>query len=350
MKPSEEDIETDGGQANPLETLQSRSSADVEEPNVLVNLARKYVLTPASILRRDWRAIVGFSLVGFYILMGTIGTHFYPKTGVGDGPITLQPFQDMTYPLGTDSVGRDLLGLMIHSTPDMLIMMGTGAVFTVGMGGLVGITAGYKGGVVDTLLSTLTDIAINLPGIPVVLVLSVIFQPKDPVALGLLLSLAAWSGLARALRSQVLTLRNEAFVESARVMGISDYRILVKGVLPHLAPYMVVNLVQAMRNVIFAAAGLYFLRLLPFDQPNWGVVLSFAYGKRAHHRPELFYWLIVPCVTIVFISIGLILLAQSLDRVFNPRLRAKYNRADAEDAEEGEGEPGAEDEGAIPWV
>jgi len=356
VSPSSEDnregnpVETDGGRAqtNPLETLKSRSSADVEDPNALAEFFRQYVVTPVSILRHDWRAIVGFLIVVFYILMGTVGTRIYPETGVRDGPLLQPPFQDMAYPLGTDDLGRDLLGLMIYSTPEMLIMMGTGAAFTVVMGGLVGITAGYKGGVVDSLLSTVTDIAINLPGIPVVLVLSVIFQPEDPVALGLLLSLAAWSGLARALRSQVLTLRNEAFVESARAMGIPDYRILFKSVLPHLAPYMVVNLVQAMRNVIFAAAGLYFIGVLPFDQPNWGVVLNWAYEKRAHQRPELLYWIIVPCVVIIGISIGLILLAQSLDRVFNPRLRAKYNRADVEEAEEGDGP--SETESSVPWV
>jgi peptide/nickel transport system permease protein len=343
-------METDGGRANtnPLETLKSRSSADIEDPNIVVKLARQYVVTPLSVLRHDWRAIVGFALVSFYILMGTIGTNFVGETGVGDGPFLLPPFQNMEYPLGTDDLGRDLFAVMVYSTDEMLIMMGTGAAFTVVMGGLVGITAGYKGGAVDSILSTVTDIAINLPGIPVVLVLSVIFQPKDPVVLGLLLSLAAWSGLARALRSQVLTLRNESFVESGRAMGIPDYRILLKSILPHLAPYMVVNLVQAARNIIFAAAGLYFIGVLPFDQPNWGVVLNWAYEKRAHQRPELLYWLVVPCVTIIGISIGLILLAQSLDRVFNPRLRAKYNRADVEEDEE-DVETESTD-GEVPWV
>lgn len=339
-------METDGGRAsgNPLQTLKSRSSADVEDPNLILELLRTYIITPASVLIHDWRAIVGFSLVAFYILMGTVGKMVVDETGVGDGPFLLPPFQNMKYPLGTDDLGRDLLGVIVYSTPDMLIMMGTGAAFTVVMGGLVGITAGYKGGVVDTILSTVTDIAINLPGIPVVLVLSVIFQPTSPFALGILLSLAAWSGLARALRSQVLTLRNEAFVESARAMGIPDYRILVKSILPHLAPYMVVNLVQAARNIIFAAAGLYFIGVLPFDRPNWGVILNWAYEKRAHQRPELLYWLVVPMVTIIGISIGMILLAQSLDRVFNPRLRAKYSQADVEEEDEGGEAESAADE------
>lgn len=341
-------METDGGRAqnNPLETLKSRSSTDVEDPNPVLTIVRRYIITPASVLRRDWRAVVGFSIVAFYILVGIVGTRLYPETSTGDyrggpgsldaGAFFLPPFKNWEYPLGTDDLGRDLLAVMIHSTPDMLIMMGTGAAFTVTVGGIVGITAGYKGGVVDTILSTLTDIAINLPGIPLVLVLAVIFKPRDPAVLGLLLSVAAWSGLARALRSQVLTLRNEAFVESARVMGIPDYRILIKSILPHLAPYMVVNLVQAARNIIFAAAGLYFIGVLPFSDLNWGVVLNFAYEKRAHQRPELLYWLVVPCVTIVGISIGLILLAQSLDRVFNPRLRAKHSDTDVEEDEDDE--------------
>jgi peptide/nickel transport system permease protein len=362
VKPSEEpgpetetETETDGGvpSENPLETLRAGSDDefDVEEPNLLFEIVRQFLLAPMKILRHDWRAKVGIGILVFYILMGLVGPLVYPETGVADGPPRMAWFEDMSYPLGTDNQGRGLLSMVIYSTTDMFAMMISGAIFTVGMGSIIGVTAGFKGGTVDTVLSTVTDIAINLPGIPIVLVLSVLFRPENPWVIGVVLTIAAWAGLARALRSQVLTLREEAFVEANRAMGIPQHRLVVKSIMPHLGPYMAVNTVQAMRNVIFASAGLYFIGVLGWATPNWGVILNMAYENQAHQRPKLLYWILVPSFVIVGISIGLILLAQSLDRVFNPRIRAKHMKDEEMESERDEGERGgATQKGETSWI
>lgn len=368
MKPSDEshtetgtememETETDGGvpSKNPLETLRTESGDeyDVEEPNLLFEIVRQFLLAPMKILRHDWRAKVGVGIVLLYLFMGLVGPFIYPeaKTTVANGPPRMPWFRDMAYPLGTDNQGRGLLALTIYSTWDMFSMMISGAIFTVGMGSIIGVTAGFKGGTVDSVLSTITDIAINLPGIPIVLVLSVLFRPTNPWVIGVVLTIAAWAGLARALRSQVLTLREESFVEANRAMGIPQYRLVVKSILPHLGPYIAVNTVQAMRNVIFASAGLYFIGVLGWTTPNWGVVLNAAYENQAHQRPELVYWILVPSFVIIGISIGLILLAQSLDRVFNPRIRAKHMKDEEMESERDEGERGgATQKGETAWI
>lgn len=344
-------LQTDGGQADvsPLETLGQTTETRVERTRreKLKKLYQYYVYTPASVMWHDWRARVGVLLLSFYVVMALVGPLLIEPTDVMDGSPLLQPFEDMAHPLGTDNTGADLLSLTVYSTVPILKMMIAGGLFTVTVGTLFGTVAGYKGGIVDTILSTVTDIFINLPGLPLVIVLAAIFSPKSPYVVGILLSIAAWAGLARSIRSQVLTLRNESFTEASRTMGIPTSGIILKDVLPHLMTYISVNLVHASRNVIFGAVGLYFIGVLPFSDPNWGVTLNLAYQYGAHYRMQAVHWLIVPILAIIGLSMGMILLSQSLDRVFNPRVRAKH--AQQVEAEEAEGDVQTEPD-ATSWV
>ena len=354
----------DGGraEASPLDALGETSDAEVEHARrkKLYNLYRYYVYTPVSVLWHDWRARVGLSLLVFYFGMGLFGPMVVDETGVMDGQPLLGPFNPnythypfgigevslgvwtytgiWEFPLGTDNTGSDLLSLTVYSTVPILKMMVAGGLFTVVTGTVFGTVSGYKGGIVDTVLSTVTDIFINLPGLPLVIVLAAIFSPESPWAIGILLSVAAWAGLARSIRSQVLTLRQESFVEASRALGLPTRTIVFKDIIPHLMPFVVINLTNAGRRVIFEAVALYYLGILPFQNLNWGSVLNLAYSAQAHTRPAALHWFLVPMVAIVLISIGLILLGQSLDRVFNPRVRARHEKTTSDDQlDEGDG-------------
>lgn len=329
----ETDARTDGGNvSSPFEVV---SQYEETREDRLRKRFDAYVRAPISIVWRDWRARIGFTLVIIYVLMGTVGTVVVPPTETAEGPALIQPFQTWDYPLGTDDMGRDLFAQVIHSTQQMLKMITTGALFTVIVGTAVGAIAGYKGGKVDTVLSSITDVFINIPGFPLVMVLALLLPiGGNPYLIGILLTIASWSGLARAIRSQVLTLRQESFVEASRAMGIPTGTIVFKEIVPHLMPYVVINLTNAARRVIFEAAALYYLGILPFEDLNWGIMLQQAYARDAHIRPMALHWFLVPMIAIVFISVGLILLGQSLDRVFNPRVRARHEKT-TDDAVDG---------------
>ncbi|WP_424005174.1 ABC transporter permease (plasmid) [Haloarcula salina] len=301
-----------------------------------------YVHAPIAIVWRDWRARFGFAVVVLYLLVGIAGPMVVAPTEPAEGPALAQPFQTMQYPLGTDDMGRDLLSQTVYSTSTILKMVLSGAVSVVGIGTFVGAIAGYKGGWVDTVLSSITDVFINIPGFPLVMVLGLLLPiGGNPYAVGLLLSVAAWGGLARAIRSQVLTLRQEEFVEAARAMDLPTRKIVFDEIVPHLLPYVVINLTNAGRRVIFEAVALYYLGILPFETSslNWGVTLNYAYNANAHLREAALHWFLVPMIAIVGISVGLILLGQSLDRVFNPRVRARHEKT----AAGGEADPEADE-------
>ena len=290
-----------------------------------------YVRTPLAIMFEDWRAVVGLLIISTYVVVGAFGPMVMDPVLMGEGEPLISPFQNWQFPLGTDRTGQDLLTMTVYSTRPVLLMMGSGAFFTVTVGTIVGTLAGYKGGALDTVLSTVTDTFINIPGLPLVIVLSVIIEPTNPIIVGIFLSIALWAGLARSIRSQLLTLRRESFVESSQALGVPTGRLIRKELLPHLLPYVVINFVNAARIVIFSAVALYFLGVLPFEDSNWGIVMNLAYENGAHYRPDALHWLLVPVFAIVFLSVGLVLLAQSLDRVFNPRVRARSSEGGDED-------------------
>ncbi|ELZ05416.1 ABC transporter permease [Natrialba asiatica] len=330
-------VETDGGNVNsPFEVV---SEFEETRRDRYRKLYDAYVYAPVSIIWRDWRARIGLTIVVLYLLMGTVGTVLVEPTNVAEGSALINPFENAEYILGTDGHGRDLLSQTVHSTATILKMVVSGAVCTVGIGTTVGAIAGYKGGMVDTVLSSITDVFINIPGFPLVMVLGLMFDDiilGNPYAVGVLLSVAAWGGLARAIRSQMLTLREESFVEASQAMGMRTHTIVFKEIIPHLMPYVVINLTNAGRRVIFEAVALYYLGILPFENLNWGSTLNLAYQENAHVRPGALHWFLVPMVAIVFISVGLTLLGQSLDRVFNPRVRARHEKTTSPADPEGE--------------
>lgn len=328
-------LRSDGGQkSTPFDV-----TAELQETrrDRYLKLLDRYIRTPFSIMRQDWRAIVGLTIVSIYVLAGTVVSSLVEPTTTGEGASYVQPFQTWEFPLGTNNLGHDLFAQTVHSTGPILVMMTSGALFIVIMGTGLGLLAGYKGGMTDTIVSTITDIFINIPGLPLVIVLSVILEPANPIMVGILLAVAKWAGLARAIRSQVLTLRSESFTEAARALDVSTPKILTKEILPHLMPYITVNLVNAARTIIFSAVALYFLGVLPFTDANWGVMLNQAYTQGAIYRPAAVHWLLIPMAAISVLSIGLLLLAQSLDRVFNPRARARHEDTVVEEDDESGG-------------
>lgn len=294
------------------------------------------VLTPLRIVWSDWRARLGSGIIALYLVMGLVAwisrTDFWILDSVTliqqpstQNEILLTPFQSLAHPLGTDGIGQGIFNSIVHATPAMLEMIVAGAVFTTVVATIVGTVSGYMGGRIDRILMMFTDVMMTIPGLPFVIVLAVILEPRQEWLIGIVISINAWAGLARSLRSQVLTLRDIEYVEASRTMSISTYEILSDDLVPNLMPYIFVNFVNSARNVIFASVGLYFLGILPVTSANWGVMMDRAYsGGGALYTWQAAHWLAFPMLAIILLSFGLILFAQGTDRVFNPRVRARH--------------------------
>lgn len=298
------------------------------------------VLAPARIAWNDWRARIGVIVVTLYLLMGTVGPLLVSAPQQNQGDFLIGAFRTLEHPLGTTASGTSILSQIVYATPSMLIMIGSGAVFTVVLGTAVGTLAGYKGGRLDSALMTITDIMMTIPGLPLTIVLAAALQIKgNPAVIGILITVNAWAGLGRAIRSQVLTLRDAEYVEASRIMGMKTPTIIAGDIIPNLMPYITMNFVQQARAVIFGSVGLYFLGVLPYSSINWGVMMNAAVNRAgATSSPAAFHWLLMPMLTIIVLALGLTLLAQGADRIFNPRVRARHAKTIADDGDD-EDEP-----------
>ncbi len=333
MKATNESPRTDGGHSNSVDETIFTQTANVPEPTARERIRRgfqRHVYAPGAILLRDWRALVGSLILFCFVFVGTFGIYFVPEPTVMEGPIFLTPFADWAYPLGTGVMGQSILKQVVHATPAMLQMVVAGALLSVCLGTLIGTVAGYRGGRTDQALMSLTDVVLTIPGLALVIVLTSIYQPEEPFVVGLILGIDNWPKLARTIRSQVLSIREEAFTEASRIMGLSEWRVLRKDVISNLMPYISVNFANSARRIIFESVGLYFLGILPFTTLNWGVMMNEAYANADLTNLNQLHWLLVPMVLIIVVSLGFILLAQGLDRVFNVRLRASHESTGGE--------------------
>jgi peptide/nickel transport system permease protein len=214
----------------------------------------------------------------------------------------------------------------------MLKMILAGGVFAILLGSVIGMVAGYKGGRIDVVLMSITDTLMAMPGLPLIIVLAFLITPENPYVIGILISINAWTGLARSIRSQMLPLRDIEYVEANRMMGIPTRTILARDIVPNLAPYIAVNFVLASRRIIFASVALYFLGVLGTNKPNWGVMINLAYSSGgALYSWSAAHWLLVPMFAVVFFSLGFIFLSQAADRLFNPRIRARHQKTTADE-------------------
>ncbi|GAB3686623.1 hypothetical protein GCM10028857_18970 [Salinarchaeum chitinilyticum] len=284
----------------------------------------QYVLVPLKIIWEDWRTRVGLSIVLFYVAVGIIGPELLPAPTSGQAPRQMSAFQTLEHPFGSDAAGRDLLSLVVYSTRPMLEMILAGALFATVAATVVGIISGYAGGIIDRVLMTISDVTIAIPGIPLVIVLALLLQPEEPWFIGLILTINAWGGTARQIRSETLSIRSQYYVEASQVLGVSSFRILLKDILPNILSFILIKFVGSARRVVFASVGLYFLGVLPYRLTHWGVTMQQAYNGGALLSTELAYWLFIPMMAVVILNFGLVLFAQGTDRLLNPQIRAKH--------------------------
>jgi peptide/nickel transport system permease protein len=213
--------------------------------------------------------------------------------------------------LGTDPLGRDLLSRLLYGArPSLAIGVGA-ALLALGIGTLVGLSAGYFGGVVDGALMRLTDVFMAFPAILLGVAVAATVPRRSIGTILLVIGLVSWTLVARVVRAETLSLRTRLYVEAARAMGAGHARVLGRHVLPHLLPILLVIGALGSAATLLLDAGLSFLGLgLPVEQPSWGGMLreGQAYYLRA---PWVILW---PGLAVIGTVAGFNLLAFASQR------------------------------------
>lgn len=222
-----------------------------------------------------------------------------------------------TYWLGTDEQGRDMLSAILHG---LRVSLAVGAVATLAalaLGTAVGLTAAYAGGAVDALLMRLADLQLSFPSILIALVLmAVAGQGADRIVVALVA--VQWAYYARTARGAALAELRKEYVEAARVMGFGAPRILLRHVLPNVAPPLTVVATVQLAHAIVLEATLSFLGLgLPITEPSLGLLVANGFAHLLSGR----YWIsFYPGVALLLVIVAINLVGDRLREALNPRL------------------------------
>ncbi|HZM79175.1 MAG TPA: ABC transporter permease [Candidatus Limnocylindrales bacterium] len=272
-------------------------------------------------LKRRPSRIAGVAIVALFIFMAIAGAWFYPDRLPYDVNEVYAPIS-WEHPLSTDNQGVDVLALVVTGTRGVLLVAAAAGLVTMLVGTAAGLYAGYRRGAADSVLMRIADFVLTIPGFPLLIVLTTAINVGTWWKMALVLGLIGWGGLARAVRSQTLSLRERGFIEAARGLGLPTRHIVVKELLPNVAPYIATNLLIAVTAYIYAQVGLYFLGVLPVDTSNWGVMLNNAvFLSGALISPDALPYLLAPLGAILLLTLGVVLIVDALEEIFNPRLR-----------------------------
>jgi peptide/nickel transport system permease protein len=272
-------------------------------------------------LRRRPSAIVGIVLLGAIVLMALLAPWIAPyglheQVGPPFGP------PSPAHPLGLDDGGIDMVTLLMWGTRVSLLVGFAATVVSILIGGTVGLTAGYFGGKVDTVLMRITDYFIVIPDVPLMIVVAAIWGPSIGhiiIVIGILL----WTGTARVLRAQVKSVRERVYVQRSRALGASHWRIVGRHVLPQVAPLLIANTVLTVAVAIFDETALSFLGLGDPSAISLGKVIENAFERAAISSGA--WWAIVPPgILVALIILSCSLIGGALEDSLNPRLRVAH--------------------------
>ena len=260
------------------------------------------------------------------ILMATVWdpATYDPVTGYAFDQIEQPAPPSWSHPLGTDSLGRDVLSQLLYSTRSEFVLGITAALVTVGIATVVGAAAAYYGGILDAFFMRLADLIIALPAISLLIVLSALFN-LNLFYLALIIGvLGGFGGTAIILKSQALTIRVKPFIEAARVAGGGHIHIIFRHIVPHLLPLSLLYMMFTVTSAIFAEAVLSFLGLLDLRM-SWGIMIHTANTGGYLLSGTKYWWLIIPAGgSITLICSAFYLAGRALDEVVNPRLRRRH--------------------------
>jgi peptide/nickel transport system permease protein len=252
------------------------------------------------------------SLILFFLIAAAslIGGRFWTWSYTEITPEFSTP-PSLAHPMGTDSIGHDVLALVLRGAQKSVQVALLVALLSTGFGTLLGAIAGYYRGWVDAALMRVTDIALTVPSLALLAVLSAVLveQSGSWVFVSIVIALLYWTTIARVVRGVFLSLREKEYVEAAKALGASDSRIIFRHLLPNTTGPIIVNATVAVAVAILIEASLSYLGI-GIRPPDTSLGLLISEGQQAATtRPWLFYFpgvfIILICLTVNFVGDGL---------------------------------------------
>ena len=285
--------------------------------------------------KRSPSAIVSTILIVIILLLALVGPHFTPQdpfdlssldlsnaylppVGAGEETVLRYGEPNPTYPLGTDQQGRDVLSAIVYGSRTSLFIGVLGVVLCLLIGTFLGILAGYYGGWIDSLIMRIADIQLSFPSILIAMFLmSVLGRGIGNVLIALMM--VGWVKFARTVRGETLKVRKMEYVDAARVIGLPNWKIIFKYILPNVTTSLIVLATMQVGTFILIEATLSFLGLgVPITEPSLGMLCSDGYKVMFG---GLWWVSVFPGLYIVLIVFAVNMLGDFLRDELNPKLK-----------------------------
>jgi peptide/nickel transport system permease protein len=283
-------------------------------------------------VKRTWLEVwaqpqgkAGIIVLGISVLVAVLAPIVIGQGALSIIAATGRPFQSPSwhYPLGTDEYGRSVLSLLAWGSRTSLEVGFASAIIAMVIGTAIGIVSGHYGGWIDTVLMRFDDWALNIPFLPLVIVLQALLGRGTDKTI-LVLGITSWPGTARILRAQVLSVKARPFMDRARALGASNMHQMVKHTLPNIMPLVLANTTITIAGAILGQSTLAFLGLgdPSLNATSWGAMLDGAFSQGAVSRGAWAY-LLAPGIAIVLVVLAFTWCGNALEKVLNPRLQGR---------------------------
>ncbi|WP_235507129.1 nickel transporter permease [Thermococcus barophilus] len=275
------------------------------------------------ILFRNKLSILGLSIIIALVLVAILAPILapYPEQALGEPNLKerLQP-PSWKHPFGTDHLGRDVLSRVIYGTRTSLIIGFSVVALALLIGVPLGLIAGYFGGKVDLAVMRITDVFLAFPPLLLALLIATTLG-RGMVNAILALAISWWPWYTRLARGMAISVKERPYVEAAKAMGIADWKIMLRHILPNSISPVIVQATMDMGSAILEAAALSFLGLgVQPPTPDWGLMVS--EGK--DYFLNYWWYPVFPGLAIFVTVIAFNLLGDAIREVIDPRLRRRF--------------------------
>ncbi|WP_256728657.1 ABC transporter permease [Microbacterium oleivorans] len=302
----------------PTRTFRRRVTEDdasTKEVVAIVRPARWY-----AVIWSSRKARVGIVMLAFFLLVAIFADLLSPYRPTD---ATFTPAQDPSWAhwMGTNTLGYDIWTQLVHGTRLSFAIGVLGGLATIVIAIVVGLLAGYReGGLLDDVLSFLTNLALVIPVLPLMMVIVAYSETRGLGLLVFVIAITSWAGASREMRSLIISMRNRDYVTAARFGGDGMLRIVFREIMPNMSSLIVSGFIGAATAAIAAEAGLSFMG---FGDPNtvsWGQMLAQANANGALVQ-GLWVWLVAPGVMLALLMTSLTFVNFGVDMLSNPHLR-----------------------------
>jgi peptide/nickel transport system permease protein len=276
-------------------------------------------------LPRSPKIIVGLGMLAAFVIIAIIGpllAPYNPNVSFANSSVPLPP--SAAHWLGTTALQQDVFSQLLSGGRSTLLVALLAGVVATALSVIIGVTAGYLGGLADDVLSMLANIFLVMPALPLLIILFGFLghaSADNDLVVALIISITGWAWGARVLRAQTLSMRNRDYVDSARLIGESGWRIIGTEIVPNLVPVIASSFLFTVLYGVGTYTAIAFLGYVNPDHWSWGSMLFYAQEVNAE-TSGYWWWFVPPGLAVAFLGTSLALLNFGIDEFINPRLRA----------------------------